>query len=394
MSAKTDIFVHITSKCPICLRELTNRYIKSKMFTAVEVEDDHFVRKYRCELPAFNNLRPEYYHLWMCPYCYFSDEKEVFRGEDDCGGKVEILEEKLLIETRRPDSVVKRLGPLSDLQAEFVSWSSALAAHLAAIYIQEILSPNMRQSGKLARLYLRTAWLYRERDHPEVYESHVIPDPELVEALEDVKKTWSEGPFDETTAMNAALQYYKIELENAGRTDNIRQEISIMFLLVSLYLRLGEKRTAMDYVRMIFRQCTQRRGSCRKALEGAARRDDVSSKQIEQLKTLYQWLNNTIDRTVALSEKLADLIFCDEYPRAREIVLAMGSPTPEEILERLRAEGCYEGTCRRVASIYKKKLLEHQIDTLAEAESDTGRAEEPGGLMSKIKGMMGKDKKE
>ncbi|GEM_PF-1597277 len=374
MSAKNDAFIRINAVCPICQREATHRYVKSKMFTPTEVEDDRFVRKYRVEVPAFQNLRPEYYHVWHCPHCHFCDEKEIFRGEDDAGGKLEILREKLLVDSRRPDSLITRLGTTIDMQAEFVTWSSTLAAHIVAVYIQGLLTPHMRQNGRLARLYLRCAWLYREKNDPEISGGRVAPEPELQQVLDELKSEWPDGPVDEERSIRKAIEYFKLDLDTAGRGDRIRQEISIMFLLVSLYLRLDEKRAAMGYVRAIFQQATQRRHSSQRALDGAGRRSNISSQQIERLKTLVQWLNNTIERTVALSDRLTELIFADEYPRAREIVLSMDNPTPEGILERLRSEGFYEGTSRRVSQLFKKKLLETELEHLDEAEA-TAEAE-------------------
>lgn len=390
MSARTDAFVTVSCKCPICEREVTNRYVKSNMYQPVEVEDDRFVKKYRWELDQYKRLRPEYYHVWHCPYCHFCEEKEVFRGEDNLDGKLEMLQDKLLIESRRPDSMMVQLGELIDLQSGFVSWSSALAAHMLAIYIQNQLSPNMRLNGKLARLYLRTAWLYREKRYPEMAAGREPDDPELIQVLNDLKAEWPDGPYDEDVAMQKAIEYYKLELENAGRLDNIRLEVSIMFLLISLYLRLDDKRTAYSYVRMIFRGCTKRRGTTQKALEGAARRDNVTGKQIERIKSLLQWLNNTVERASTMAEDLTEAIFRDEYPKARESVLEIeGEPTPEAVLEHLREAGFFEGTCRRVATIYKKKLIQTDLESLEEAEAAADRAareEKNRGFFSKVFG--------
>ncbi|MHC4871364.1 MAG: DUF2225 domain-containing protein [Planctomycetota bacterium] len=369
MSAKNDPFVRIATKCPICERESDNRYLKSKMYQPLEVEDDKFVKTYKWELEQFKVLRPEYYHIWHCSNCHFCEEKEVFRGEDDLSGKVEILQEKLLIETKRPESIFGRLGELIDFESEAVSWSSALAAHVLAIYIHNQLSPNMRLAGKLARFYLRTAWLYREKSYSAEAGGKIIPDPELSHTLAELKTEWPDGPFDEDSAMSKAIEYYKLELENIGRTDNIRQEVSVMMLLMSMYLKLERKKDAMDYIRIIFRSCTKRRSSTQKAVENIAKRKDVSSKQIEHVKTLLVWLNNTIERTVQLSEKITEEIFQEEYPKAREKVIQLKEPTPESILEMMREEGFYDATCRRVVDIFKKNLISINLENLSEAEA-------------------------
>lgn len=388
MSAKNDPFIRINARCPICGNDTANRYLKSKMYTPVVTEDDHFVKEYKWELEQLKTLRPEYYQVWHCDNCHFCEEKEVFRGEDDLSGKIEILQEKLLIETRRPDSIIAKVGNLIDFESEDVSWSSALAAHILAIHIHNQLSPNMRLAGKLARFYLRTAWLFREKNYSEEEEGaiRIIMDPELSHALAELKAEWPEGPFDEDTAMDKAIEYYKLELENLGRVDNIRQEVSLMFLLMSMYLKLDRKRDAMDYVRIIFRSCTKRRGSTQKALENIVNRKNVSSNQIEHVKTLLVWLNNTIERTVQMSENITKEIFEEEYPEARKLIMGMQDATPEAVLAKLRENDFFEATCRRVVEIFKKNLINVNLDNLEEAEI----AEKQRREKKKNRGFLGK----
>jgi hypothetical protein len=369
VAEKDSPFVQVTGKCPVCEAEFVGRYLKSKAFTPAETEDDRFVRTYKWDMEEFSHIRPEHYHLWHCPECHFTEEKEVFRGEDDMGGKLEILGERLLVESRNPESFLVRLGELIDLDSENVTWSSALASHLLAIYIQNMLSPNMRIPAKLARLYLRTAWLYREATLPTRGVEPVQAEPELEEVLVDLKSDWPDGPFGEDVCMNNAIASFKQELENVGRSDNIRSEISIMFLLVSLFLRLDRKREAMNYVRAIFQNCTKRRGVLQKALENAGRRKDVGAKQVDRIKNLLSWLKNTIERAVTLSEQVTKMIFEDEYPKAREIVLRMKEPTHEQIIETLREKDFYEATSRRVADLHKKGLVRFKLEELPAAEA-------------------------
>jgi hypothetical protein len=344
------------------------------MYTEAETEDDHFPVRYRWELEQYQELRPYYYHIWYCPHCHFAEEKEVFRGEDTLDGKLEMLKDKLLIESRRPNGLMSRLGEQVDYEQSFIDWSSALAAHILAIFIQEQLSPNMRLNGKLARLYLRTAWLYREQQMDAIRTAPSQTPQKLARLLEDLKEEWPEGPFSEEAAMSQAVEYYKLELENAGRADNIRHEISLMFLLASLYLRLDQKREAYGYVRMIFQQATRRRASVQKALEGGVRRGKLNERQIEHMKSLLQWLKNKIEQASAMADQVSHAIFKDEYPEAQKMVLKMGEVPPDFVLKKLREAGFFEGTCRRVATIYKKKLLDTDIDDLEAAESAADQA--------------------
>jgi uncharacterized protein (DUF2225 family) len=391
VSAKSEAFIKINATCPICERETVNRYVKSKMFTPLEMDGDRFVKTYRWELPQYEGLRPTYYHVWHCPHCHFCEEKEVFRGEDDLSGKIDLLKDKLLIEMRRPNNIMATLGEHIDFYAERVSWGSALAAHILAIHIQELLSPNTRLSGKLARLYLRTAWLYREMTIPEIAEVQETSQPELEALLCKWQESWPDGPFSEEAAIEKAISYYKQELDQAGRVDDVRHEVGIMFLIIALYLREGNRRGAMDYVQMIFRGCTQKRVATKRAIDAGVKKGKIPAKRLEAMKSLVQWLNNTIERITALSEKLTHEIFEEEYPRAREVVLTMQEATPEEVLKKLREEEFFEGTCRKVANLVKKKLVANKLENLDEAEAaaaEKARAEKKKGFFGKLMGSL------
>lgn len=394
MSEKHEAFIRVETKCPICGADTVNRYVKSKLFTPVTVEEDHFVKTYKWEKPQFEHIRPNYYHIWYCPACHFADEKEVFRHEDDSGGKLEMIQDRLLIEARRPDSVLTQLSSMVDIEEDFFSFRTTLALHTLAIYIQEMLSNNLRQTGKLARFYLRTAWLYREIRYMK--EAN-LPEPPGLDTFHQTilsvqEQEWPEAPNTEKDTIEKAIAYYKAELDHAGRVDDVKHEVVIMFLIAALYKQLQNKREAISYVRMIFQQCSKRRGSLKKAMDNAVR-GTATGKQIETLKNLHQWVSNQLERASQESENLAEEIFLEEYPAAREAVLAMEPqpPDPKDVVELLRQKDFYEGTCRRVATLMSKNILERMEDPtqplapVEEAPEDTG-----GGFLSKIKKMLKK----
>jgi hypothetical protein len=383
MAGRNDAFVHIATKCPLCQRDSRHRYVKSKLYKPLEMESDQHVRTYRWETPQHEAIRPNFYHIWHCPFCHFCDEKEVFRDEDDSGGKLELIREKLLISSRAPNSIFMRLGDVIDLRQEVVTLDSALAAHLLAIHVQEMLSTNNRQYPKLGRFYLRTAWLYREgRELKDVPRD---PPPEGFDDwsafLESLQDEWPEIPLTEDAAMDQAIRAFNFDLERSGATHEIRHEVGVMFLLADLSERRDKLDDALRYVRHIFQAATRKRQVTRGALDRGAARKEASAQKIESMRSLITWLNNAIERATTLSERLNQIIFEREYPRAREIVLAMEEPSVQAILQRLREEGFHEYTARRIAALYSKRLL-------ALGETDPTAAppepEKPEGLLQTL----------
>lgn len=356
MTEGKDAFITVLVKCPICARDARHRYVKSKLYTPVEVENDMHVVRYRWESPEYENIHPSYYYIWHCPHCHFCDEREVFRGKDDSKGKLELIQDKILVAQRTSSSVLSKLGKMIDLSHEFLSLQSALNAHILATYIQEILSPNNRQYDKLAKFYLRIAWLYREQKHL----SEPAPPPPTGYATweafhESLKDQWPNLPVNETEALRKAVECYQEQLNRAGQLSDIKRDLTIMFLLVNLYLRLEEIDEAHKHVRHAFTLATRQRQTTRKILDEGVHSGRLTQQQIEPMRNLIQWLNNTIERAADMADHINDLIFKEEYPRAREIILAMGSPTPEDIVKRLHEDTFHEVTVRRISAMFEKK---------------------------------------
>ncbi len=389
----SDAFIHVAVKCPICQRESRQRYLKSKLYTPVEVESDMHVVKYSWESPVYEGIRPNFYHLWHCPHCRFTDEKEVFRGEDDCGGKLELIREKILIYSKAPNSLITRLGKAIIGEQPFFTLENALCLHLLAIYLQEMLSANMRQHGKLGRFYLRLAWLYREKRSWQVPERDVPPPfASYGDFFAAMQQDWPAIPLQEETAIDAAIANYQEELAHSKRVDDIRFETNTMFLLAALHSRRDRLDDALACTRHIFQQANRKRQLTRQALDAAVNKGKATGQEIENLRTLVNWLNNVVERTATLNEELGNRIFDREYPRAREAVLAMPQPTPENILTHLHELKFHEVTCQRLAAMIRQKTLSQAANASPPADAHAG--DKPKGLLSSIMSRLFADKGE
>ena len=376
MHGTSDAFVFVPVKCPICSRDSRQRYVKSKLYTPKEVEGDQHVVSYTWESPQYEGIRPAFYHIWHCPHCHFCDEKEVFRGEDACGGKLEMIREKILIATKAPRSLVNRLGRVIEVTDEQLPLETALCIHLLGIHLQELLSTNMRQYGKLARLYLRTAWLYREKQAWNLPERQVPAGfASYGGFLESLRTEWPEIPLAEEKAIEIAIASYQHELEHSKRIDDIRFELNTLFLLADLQQRRGHLEEALTCVRHIFQQATRRRQNARQALDTAVSQGKGTQQQIESLRSLVSWLTNAIERDTTLAEGLNNRIFEQEYPRAREAVLQLGAVTADEVSKRLHELKYHEITCRRITAMFGQKNLQQSLGEAQKAEASVAAPE-------------------
>jgi hypothetical protein len=159
-------FVERTLACPVCGRVEAHRDIRAQAYVEESWDSDHRVSRYRWVNPAFSVVQPPFYAVWHCPACLYSDLKEAFQRPPVRPERFVRLRLMFLRRLRDQDLVLFTLG--SGLGGKERTFASALAAHLMAIYIQEMPTEADQDQHKLARLSLRTAWLYRDPPAPAV----------------------------------------------------------------------------------------------------------------------------------------------------------------------------------------------------------------------------------
>jgi tetratricopeptide (TPR) repeat protein len=189
MPAAKSPFVERVARCPICGESVVNREIRARLYVEEEREPDHHVKRYRWGDPDFAGIHPPYYYLWHCPYCYYTDVREDFENAYTAFSNLAKKATPVLTQARTTDGPVARLGRAVDYTS--MGFETAMNAHLLAIHIQELLPEAERDVQKLARLYLRAAWLHRERKPTEVRSvvQEALGDVQLqMDALERVLK--------------------------------------------------------------------------------------------------------------------------------------------------------------------------------------------------------------
>lgn len=345
--AKETPFVPVKIKCPFCEMESTQRYIKSRMFQPEVVEEDSHVAVYKWENAEFAQIRPNFYHIWHCPTCHYCDEKETFRGEDNSGGKLELIKEKLLIHSRMPGSLIARMGEAIDFSKDVYSVDAAILAHVLAIYEQELLSVNMRQYAKLARFYLRTAWLFREKTTLELADEGVPAGFASHAAfLESFREEWPGIPTEEKTAQEIALARYQDILNHSVNAD-VKYEINIMNLIIALLRRNKRNADALRMVRGVFGAATKARQVARAAIQKGI--------NPSQNQGVLNFAAGIIDKATTMAEELGEVVFKEELPAAKEAVLKMGPVDAKTVLDKLRDLKFSDITCRRLAKMFEKQ---------------------------------------
>ena len=152
----------ITKKvnCPLCFNQRVQKYFKAKSFLPGPAESDGYIKTFKWLDQKFQNIKPTYYFLWHCTNCGFTEnQKEYIDPENK--KQFELLKSKFRGITPEKRQVIDTLR--GNVDYEEIDYESALNLHLLAIYIQELIEDEKDINHlKLGRLYLRTAWLFRE----------------------------------------------------------------------------------------------------------------------------------------------------------------------------------------------------------------------------------------
>jgi hypothetical protein len=148
--------------CPACGAKGNQADFKSGMYVEEEREADQHVIRYRWLQPDVTPVHPPYFALAHCAECAFTDFREYFfepaRSREN---RVDLIAPRLKAEVARRGSLISILRPHGTPAT--MDFGGALRLHLLAIAVQELLPDDRRDHLRIARLYLRAAWLYREQ---------------------------------------------------------------------------------------------------------------------------------------------------------------------------------------------------------------------------------------
>lgn len=160
MEQKKSPFMTVTVTCPICMSQFQSFKIKGGLYAVLEKDSDQRPKSYKWTEPEFSQLNPLYYSMWRCVKCYYTDFTENFEKKTDS---------KMLAMRKiyKPGEVLKMPFMAEILRytdPNIQSFETTVNTYLTAAYINEMPTRVEDKSYfKLARIYLRIAWLYREK---------------------------------------------------------------------------------------------------------------------------------------------------------------------------------------------------------------------------------------
>ncbi|MFO7974117.1 MAG: DUF2225 domain-containing protein [Candidatus Hydrogenedentota bacterium] len=197
MPSKQSPFVFKDMACPVCHEKTGHRFFRRRIFTIEETEPDQHAVRYKWTNDNVECVNPLYYALYFCPKCFYTDVAEEFNKcfETESG----MATVKAFKTSASDNTLFQLLG--QNIDYEDIDFEVALRLHFLAVLIHSLVEKEMQDPYKLGRLYLRIAWLYREREQglpeglePDASTAETSPEedagcsPQLLAAAEELQE--------------------------------------------------------------------------------------------------------------------------------------------------------------------------------------------------------------
>ena len=160
MSDTQTPFLVRPTECPNCKVKSSQRLIRKRAVLPIQKESDQHVTEYKWSSPKIQQVHPAFYFLHYCEKCHYTDTIEDFAepdGNEYSRWTLKCHADALRTQDKAIDLIV------SQINYEDIDFDSAIRIHYLATYIQLLSPSDVLDNYKIARLFLRIAWLYREQ---------------------------------------------------------------------------------------------------------------------------------------------------------------------------------------------------------------------------------------
>jgi hypothetical protein len=183
-------FVKRKIMCPICEKESHQFTLMPNLYSVEEKEEDQHPLKLKWYDPDNQDIKPQYYVLFHCPFCLFTDFEDNFMKPQTIQN-FNGLRTNYIKPNPSKSKVLQTLR--SKISFQNMDFQSALFIHLLAIYIYELETRDQyKDIKKLARLYHRTAWLYREQQPSNTTGDDDISKKDIQSNLDSLSTSFAE----------------------------------------------------------------------------------------------------------------------------------------------------------------------------------------------------------
>ncbi len=154
-------FFEKEATCPVCKETSVHYYLRDRSYSIARREEDYFISDYKWVRPEYNVYNLHAFGLWHCTHCKFTDERKIFYQKDMTQGRAQFDYVKKALRKQREmgDPFLEAIDQSLHYPAHDLL--NALTLSLLAVYVHSLPEPLFQNSDKIAKHYLRTAWLFR-----------------------------------------------------------------------------------------------------------------------------------------------------------------------------------------------------------------------------------------
>lgn len=237
MSA-SRLFVERVVQCPACGAKSLLAYPDPKLYRAVKRESDLHVLAYEWSAEGARGVVPHHYFAWQCEACLFADVTEaVESGQGSYQDHALRLAFRQALDPGRQEALaaLRALVPKGPLDGD-----GAAALHAAALLVSLLPAERNIDQGRLGRVALRLAWLFRERGGPE---QEPEPDSGALEALRAAVERLDAQVAATGLALDGTAEAARARAGEAGGED--AESAPYLAVTASMAAKLAEVKTLL-----------------------------------------------------------------------------------------------------------------------------------------------------
>jgi hypothetical protein len=309
MSKFTTPFIERPTPCSACERTSLQKYFRSRLFVPAETESDGHAVAYKWIEDVEVKAHPPYYFVKQCPHCRFADIEEDYVNPSNAPNTRRIVKALPELEQRQL-LLIQLLGQTTNIEEP--DFYTALNQHLLCVRLQSVVEdPSLVDSYKIARLYLRIAWLYREQKAENRLEDDDKPYykfPSYTFLREKILALWPEAPVTEEGAIRLSLPFFEKAISTDPRLGDTNSYFGMLRLMLDLMVRLGEINDALRLIRGIYKSGSDTRAKLQKILKDK----EADPADVRKARGHLERVNDSLTKTGELRRELIDRVMeCD-----------------------------------------------------------------------------------
>lgn len=358
-SESQNPFIRANVLCPVCGMEHEQIKLKSRLFVEQGRDLDLKPLTILRKKPGLQNIHPEVFFMWHCPFCYFTTARSEYEDPlKDTAIRPEKLKKAIIISYKNDPSIKKVFDLLTPSEYdEKMTHYNAVQLYLLAIYQLQLVDYFLNKEPiNISRYALRLAWLFRDIEASEkLQKDHAA---EIQFLIQTVRDNWPEIPGDEVSALRMAIEFYEKTLTATKTIQSDQAEVDLVLLISRIFLKLNEMADARKYLeraREVVRHFEENLKKARRIQDDDPKKPTIG--EMSQMSADARKMKRYIEEVQGIIDDIRQDSMDDEISRAKECIEKAGVKKVDAIRKLLKDKNFQEKIINKVAPLTKKKGL-------------------------------------